>query len=301
MIKKRLVTIYKQLIPNYFVNQISIYRNAGGLNTIRKGIFKYYRYSPEKINDEVKIVLDYLKWHPLTLFPYSFFKKYNPNNIIVFLDYETNMNYVLHNTNRLYFKRGMSISQVQDCYNALLIEQDIDSPHRYLTTEFKVDENDIVADVGSAEGVFALSIIHLAKHVYLFETDKEWIDALNYTFKPWINKVTIVNKYVSNKNNNNEVSLDNFTVDLNIRFDLVKIDVDGAELELLQGSDKILSNPIKPKIAICTYHKAEDELSFKLLLDKYGIRTESSKGYIIFIYDKSLSKPYLRKGLLRSI
>lgn len=53
--------------------------------------------------------------------------------------------------------------------------------------------NSIVADIGTAEGIFALNIIHSVKKVYLFECDPEWIIPLEKTFAPWINKIEIVN------------------------------------------------------------------------------------------------------------
>lgn len=47
----------------------------------------------------------------------------------------------------------------------------------------------MIADIGSAEGNFSLSNIENVKKVYLFESDKEWIEALEATFRPWRDKV----------------------------------------------------------------------------------------------------------------
>ena len=43
----------------------------------------------------------------------------------------------------------------------------------------------------------SLEIIEEAKHVYLFEQDEQWLEAIRATFEPWQAKVTIVQKYVS--------------------------------------------------------------------------------------------------------
>ena len=42
----------------------------------------------------------------------------------------------------------------------------------------------IFVDIGSAEGFTSLEVIEKASHIYLFEQDKLWIEALNATFGP---------------------------------------------------------------------------------------------------------------------
>ena len=44
------------------------------------------------------------------------------------------------------------------------------SPHSYVNDTFKVEAGDVVLDVGSAEGLFALDNIELATKVYVFES-----------------------------------------------------------------------------------------------------------------------------------
>ena len=301
MINRRLVDIYKILIPEIFRDKITMIRNSGGLNTIRKNILAYYNTSPETANDEIKKVLNYLRKNPLKLFPYDFPKKYRSSKIKVYHDDERNLKYVLHANKRMYFKTSWSISNIRENYTNLLIEQDKDSPHRYLTENFSIEQNDVVADVGAAEGIFSLSIIQHSKKVYLFETDSEWIKALQATFSPWIDKIEIINQFVSNKNDENNITLDQFSRNQNVCFDFIKIDVDGAEFSMLEGCHEIFSTTKKIKVAICTYHKAEDEAIFRNFFNNYGISVCPSTGYIIFYYDPNLSAPYLRRGLLRAI
>ena len=84
------------------------------------------------------------------------------------------------------------------------MEQDHRSPHRYFDhiEEFK---DKVLLDVGAAEGILSLMAIEQVKHVYLFECSEDWIDALNKTFEPWKDKVTIIKKFVSDKDDENNV------------------------------------------------------------------------------------------------
>ena len=65
-------------------------------------------------------------------------------------------------------------------------------------------------DVGSAEGIFTLDVIDLIEHAYLFECDDEWVEALEATFLPWKDKITIVRKYVSDMDDENNTTLDSY-------------------------------------------------------------------------------------------
>jgi hypothetical protein len=297
--------ILKKITPDFILYQRRKYKGNKEklqLDNLKIDIIRYLEsISPKDITDEYRAVLDYLKHHPLSIFPYDYTKKYCPENVIVYMDNENEMHYVLQDDKRLYFKRNWDEKQVQAYYNELLIEQDIESPHRYETSEFHVSEGDVVVDVGVVEGNFALSVVEKSKKIYLFEVDEEWIEAMNATFATWKEKVVLVKKYVSNNDNNDCVTLDNFLGGEKI--DFIKIDVDGDEASLLAGAKTILTTQSSIKIAICTYHKQNDAAIFnKMMIDK-GVHTEFSKGYMIFYYDTHYSKcipPYLRRGLIRA-
>lgn len=298
MLRSKFIRLYKVFIPEIIRNRITMLRNSGGLNTIRKNILAYY-HSLELDDDEINMVLNFLKSNPLKVFPYSFPKKYKSSKIKVYHNYETNLNYVIHEGKRMYFKRSWGINEIRENYNNLLIEQDYNSPHRYLNESFTIEPYNIIADIGAAEGIFALSNISEAKKIYLFETDFEWIEALRETFRPWIDKIEIINMFVSDKNDDIHISLDEFSKNRNVIFDFIKIDVDGSEFSLLKGCKEIFLNANKIKIAICTYHKSGDEELFRNFFREYEIEVSPSPGYMIFYYDTNLSAPYLRRGLLR--
>lgn len=300
MINRSIVKFYKTLLPGLVRNKITIFRNSGGLNTIRKNILAYYQSYPEKINDEVQLVLNFLRKNPLCLFPYNFTRKYQTLNIGVYKDHERSLHYVLYNGKRMYFKKSWPAAVIKDAFVNLLMEQDTESPHRYLAGNFNVNFNDVVADVGAAEGIFALSVIEKAKKVYIFETDKEWIEALDATFNPWADKVEIINKFVSNKNDANNITLDQFIKEKNILFDFLKVDVDGAEILLIEGSHELLNKSKNIKVAVCTYHKGGDESLFREIFETKNMTVSATPGYMIFYYDPGLTFPYLRRGLLQA-
>jgi hypothetical protein len=250
-------------------------------------------------NLEKEGIIDFLNNNSLSVFPYNFTKKYNCNDIIVYTDAICRMKYIIQDNKRLYFKKGWSEKRIKKYYSSLLLEQDIDSPHRYENNIFNVNNGSIVVDAGVAEGNFALSIVEKVKKLYLFEADEKWIEALKVTFAPWKEKVEIICKYVSNNDEGMNTTLDTFLKHQQI--DFIKADIEGAEIALLKGSQNILSDNKKIIIVMATYHKQNDAVEIKNILDRNGFITEFSKGYMIYMHDKTLCKPYLRKGIIRGI
>ena len=286
--------VIRKIIPLSIRKKKHEYQEKLSDNLLKRKILSYMQSNDTE--DDMKEVYTFLRNNPLSVFPYEFIKKYKHDNILVYTDKDCGMKYVLHEGKCLYFKTDWTEEEIQIYYNSLLLEQDTDSPHRYETGNFKVNEGDVVVDLGVAEGNFALSVVERAKQLYLFEADKTWIPVLEKTFAPWKDKVVIVNKYVSDRTTDTEVCLDDYFNGTEINF--LKIDVEGAELKAL-GS-KILSSKKNIKIAVCTYHQQNDTKKINKILQANEFYTEFSKGYMIFKYDKDLKEPYLRKGLIRA-
>lgn len=292
--------VYRLILPKKFRRQLSLHFKNDDINTLRKKILRYYSHLPaNQISREQIEIISYLRKNPLSVFPYSFREKYDYRDVEVYFDEKLNLKYVITDGNRLYFKRNWSDYHIKGCYSFLQMEQDIESPHRYLTNDFFVGENDVVADVGAAEGTFALSIARKAGKVYIFESDKEWIEPLEATFAPWRGKVQIINKYVSDNDTGENITLDNFFKNAEAP-NILKIDVEGAESELLNGCEKVLSSQKPLKVIICTYHKQNDGNIFSELLKNYGFEVSFSKRFMIFIRDLQMQPPYLRRGLIRA-
>ena len=253
----------------------------------------------DKQEHEIIEIIDFFRKHEIsTMFPYEFIQNYNAMNIDVFFDKSNKTRYVIHENKRLYFPDMWNITQIQSYYNNLALEQDKDSPHRYETNKFAVKNGDVIVDIGAAEGIWALQNIEKASKVYLFECESMWINALLKTFEPWKEKVIIVNKYISDKIDKKNVTLDNYFYGQTINF--IKADIEGMELKMLNGGNEILKKNCELKILLCTYHQKDDFLKFKKLLEKMNFVTEYSKGYMIYIYDFNLDEPYIRHGLIRA-
>lgn len=291
---KYLFPIYRILVPKPI-------RTVILKKTLRKKILEYFALLPaNEVNDEQREVLGYLEKNPLRIFPYPFHDNYSAEKIDVFFDAENGMRYVIQEGKRLYFKRRWSEKRIKRAYSELVREQDINSPHRYLTDSFTIGDEDVLADIGAAEGNFSLSVIENVKKIYLFEYDHEWTEALKATFAPWAEKVEIINKYVSDSDDESHARFDTFYKEKkDITF--LKIDVDGAEAIVLDSCNEVFKSPESFKVALCTYHKNNDERDFTLLLKNHGFTITPSKGYMIHYYDKKMKAPFLRRGLIRAV
>jgi hypothetical protein len=270
-------------------------------NNLRKKIFAHFSSIPEdQVNNEQKEILKYLENNEIRIFSYPFHHKYSPDKIEVFYDQERGMRFVLQDGKRLYFKKRWKENKIKQAYSDLMREQDTYSPHRYLSDNFTAESNDVVADIGAAEGNFSLAVIEEVKKIYLFEYDNEWIEALQATFAPWPEKVEIINKYVADRNDDSHIRFDTFfETKKDVTF--LKIDVDGAEEIVLNSCKGLFSIPVPLKIALCTYHKNDDEKKLTAILKDYGFIITPSKGYMINYYDKKMKAPYLRRGLIRAV
>jgi hypothetical protein len=269
--------------------------------SLRKKIINQLSSLPdEEVNVEQKEVLEYLENNQIRIFPYPFQENYSPDRIGVFYDRERGMRYVLHEGKRLYFKRRWSEKRIRNAYSELLKEQDPASPHRYLSDDFTIGENDVLADIGAAEGNFSLAVIERIRKVYLFEYDTEWIEALEATFSPWPGKVEIINKYVAGRDDQSHIRFDSF-YGTNNDITFLKIDVDGAEADVLESCRDVFNGNLHLKVALCTYHRNNDEREFTRMLAGWGFRVTPSKGYMIYYYDKKIKAPWLRRGLVRAV
>lgn len=249
--------------------------------------------------NETDKISHFLKNNGIHVFPYEFSLKYKAADIEVFHDEKYKLNYVFHGGKKLYFKKNWSVESVKEKYSFLLNEQDPESAHQYLSAKFTVEPDSVLVDAGVAEGIFVLPFIDKIKHAYLFETDDEWIEALNATFADYKEKVTIVHKYVANKDDEMNVKLDTY-FKKDAKIDFIKIDVDGAEQELLNGAKEILSRKEPLKIAICTYHNQNDEKDFHSMLSQNNFKISTSDNYMLFYFDENFKEPYLRRGIIRA-
>lgn len=220
----------------------------------------------------------YIKDHKYSRHLYEFREEYNDLKIEVQLDEGKGLHYVLKNSKRLYFRRGTPIDKIERNYRELLIEQDVRSAHNYFESVKELTGKTFV-DIGCAEGFSSLDAIEEVNHVYLFEQDDLWIEALKATFAPWQDKVTIIQKYVSDHNSSTEQTLDDFFKEKDKNDLFLKMDIEGAERRALSGSKELFRNSKRLDFAICTYHEKDDEEVITAFLKQFGCIYSNQKGY----------------------
>jgi len=265
---------------------------------LRNEILRYYRRNPTA-DSEILASLEYLKNRPdAVFFPAKFRDKYEYKNIFLDFDGDGTPYWAMTSGKRLFFLPGPP-DKVKMSINDLLIEQDEHSPHRYLTKEFNLGPEDVLVDVGSAEGILSLQYVDRVKKVYLFESDPAWVNILHKTFAPWGDKVTIVSKFVSDKDDAENIRLDSFFKKEGITPSFLKLDVEGGELNVLKGMKGILDEGKPIKIAACAYHLCDEYKCLKEYAERHGYRYETSEGLMLFgLYDGNQA-PYFRRGMLR--
>ena len=290
---------FSRLFPR-FTQWLRLKVEHDGLWPARKQILDYFEEHPEDIKDEeMREALSFIKKRGVNLYPYFWMLKYNPTKIKVYTDADCGLLYVLHEGKRLYFKRGTSPSRVKLVYNALIQEQDKNSPHTYQTDAFKISPDSIICDVGAAEGIFALTFVEGAKKIYLFETEEEWIEPLRKTFEPWKDKVTVIHKFASDKDANNSITL-NSVLEPDVGNLFLKLDVEGAEKSVLLGaSEALASDRFVTKAAVCTYHYNHDYEELKsLMADGYNYKVETSRGYMCCFYGTPPPSLFFRRTMI---
>jgi hypothetical protein len=216
----------------------------------------------------------------------------------VLYDQDAGMHYVMHKGKRLYYPQDLSAEGIAQSYCALLLEQDEESPHRYFSERYDFHDNDIFLDVGCAEANMALEIVDRAKQVLLFEVSERWMPALEMTFKPYRDKVCIINKFAGDTVGDQETTIDHELERYGGNV-YIKIDAEGSESKILRGAADVLKSR-KVVCACCTYHRQEDAELVRKIFESKGYRYEFSKGFVLFKAQKGLKTPYFRRGLIRA-
>lgn len=295
ILTEKFSSIVKQIEEHYSENVI---RCESFHYFIKFRLLARYQFSGDQ---EIQEIMRYIRQNRLTVFNYSFTKKYDKETYDILYDDKKQMFYTFYEKNKMYFPRRFNNREKIELYiRQIRKEQDKLSPHCYLSDGFSVNDNDIVLDAGVAEGNFALSVIEKVKKIYLVEPDVEWLEALRYTFEAYGDKVVFINKYLSNYNSKETVSIDTIVKD---RLDFIKMDIEGEEYYALQGAEDVIKRNKNIKCAVCTYHQEFDFRNIENLLNKLGFYTQTSKGYMWFPYDKDYfySLPTLRRGLIRAV
>lgn len=231
-------------------------------------------------NSEKMIFYRYIVQHGDAHHLFLFSHEYDGFEVETYYDEACGLPYVVlpETEKRLYFKREMKKEKINGLLKALLMEQDPRSPHRYFD-DLKEFKDRILLDVGAAEGILSLMAIEQVRHVYLFECEAEWAEALRKTFEPWQEKVTIVPKYVSDHNDGSTTTLDAFFHDTPHPDLFIKMDIEGMERRALDGARKLFSEKGNVAFSICTYHEKDDYHVISSFLNEHGCTYSNATGY----------------------
>lgn len=250
----------------------------------------------EKSSEEEKRdIAKWIKKNGLSTYPYDYHSEYEKMDIEICRD-EDNYPYTYINGKRLYGRKNFSDEQFLKECRGRLSEQDVRSPHCYVSEDWKKPkEGCIIAELGAAEAAFSLEWIDNAKKVYLFECLEEWMIPLKKTFEPWKDKVEIIRKYVGSVTTEDKVALDDFFRDKEVS--VVKADIEGAELDMLKGGADCFKSKIQ-QVYLCAYHAWNHEEKIRKQLQEYGFQTVVNGHYMIINANGDDYKKALRRGII---
>lgn len=302
--------LYSLCVYDYHKDDLQLRKEVNYLSerfpmwNIRLSILRYLTSAEgnrSECFDELAYVVDNME---LPGFPYPQIKTLE--QIIYGFDSKKGMPYIVHDDKRLYFPQTYNEEKCRGFYRSLIENEQILSggymlkaPHCYQTETFKVDKGDVLVDAGAAEGLFSLHLIDKIAHAYIIESDVMWIPALRATFAPYENKVTIINKTIGNVSNEHQVTLSEI-LDHHPEPCFVKMDIEGAEPMVIEGSEQFLAARDNVRIACCTYHYDNDAQRLSELFGRMGYRHEYSDGYVFHWYYEMPAPPFLRHVLIRA-
>jgi len=191
--------------------------------------------------------------------------------------------------------------------NAILNEQSYlennTSPHQYKDLGF-FNKEDIIYDVGAAEGLQSKLWVKHAKRIVIFEPDPLVVQCLNKTFEEELslNQITIVPEGISQAKFDTDIKGRKYYFDTIIslidRYNLpyptyLKADIEGHEKSLIEAlNDKSILESLN-MIQIMTYHRPEDSNEIPKLLNNFKGKGYFSKGLIWFNRDFSTEQQEL--------
>lgn len=292
--------VTERLLPIKLRRKILMFRQPKHIKKLKTEVIKELEKDILSNHGEgLEEIITFLKENPLHVFPYNYVYKYNLSAIKVFYDRTEKLKYIMHKDNKVYFKDGMTDLGVRIAVRNLQIEQDPASPHRYLDDEFGLKKGRIAVDVGASEGLFAIDLLENYEKVFVFEADPAWVKPLSLTFRPYHDRIVLVNKFMDDMDDDFHCSFDKYFSAIE-DIDLLKIDIDGGERNLLKGAYRSLTNSKIKSILICTYHAKNDFYDFSMMLASYRFIVKPSDGYMLYYYDDEFTSPYIRCGLIRA-
>lgn len=294
------------LLGKYDIQEDIISRCRTSINQARKNIIiNYFEINSDEATQYAEEI-QYLKTQrDLPMFPYPQAKKLE-QSIQADYDRKKGLPYVLHNGKKLFFPNHWSVEDAIKQYLCFIERENIiggeytkKTPHQYQTDSFKIEAEDILLDIGCAEGLVALDSIEKTKQTILYESDPIWEAPLKATFEPYKNKVKIISKWVGDKDSTTTTTLNSSTQGLENETFFVKMDIEGAEELVVRGNSDFFKTR-KVKVACCTYHKIEHFENLNSIFKNWHYSTTPSDGFVLCFIDNTFMPPFFRKGLIRA-
>jgi FkbM family methyltransferase len=193
----------------------------------------------------------------------------------------------------LYYPREMPITSLYQVIAEIFYSNDW---HYYETEQTKVNAEDTVIDCGAGEGLFSLLVARRCSKVYAIEPLPRFVQAMKLSFSRFSN-INIIPCALADYEGEGKLSqmgissslassgkdlttiridtVDNLFFKKGIKIDYVKADLEGCEVEMLQGAFNTIKS-FNPKIAVTTYHRTEHAEKISKLLKginpKYKIK-----------------------------
>ena len=237
------------------------------------------------------------------MFPYRVVKENRVGEVRAYIEH--GFSYTLHKEKKLFFPRYFSPLETIAGYKSLIEREGLfgtgvleKSPHCYQDKDFKVEDGDVLLDVGCAEAIFALDNIEKVAKAYLFESESVWHKPLRLTFAPYADKTVIIKKLVSDKTTRKSIRLVDAVAGekANDAHFFVKMDIEGWERTVIEGNAEFFKSA-KVKLSCCVYHRQDDAQVIEAMLKKMGYKTRFSEGWMLPTMN-GIHYPYFRHGVI---
>lgn len=225
------------------------------------------------------------------------------------IDQTSNLPFVIHNSKRLYFPSSWTQEQTISMYRHFIENEQLTgehfrehAPHCYISEDFRIEPEDVLIDTGCAEGILSLSFIHKIKHTYLVENSPEWFEPIETSFRDYLGKnATLIRKTIGCCDSKDTITLQKIIEDDSRQSFFVKMDIEGAEIEVLESSiDYLRKTRKKIKLAVCCYHRQTDTARLEAIMKKIGYSYSFSDGYILAPFFDPTGTFSLRRGVIRA-